>query len=833
MSDQNVNFEVYQDDGLGGLQWTNALLKAISHAQSQYIVDADPRELFDTLLRDLLGLTESEYGFIGEILFTSEEAPYLKTHAITNIAWNDETRDFYGKNAPKGMEFYNLNTLFGHVMTSGKPVISNSPDQDSRRGGLPEGHPAMRAFLGMPFHIGSKFVGMVGIANRPGGYNEKLAHSLTPLLTTCANLIESNRNDRRRRHAEAAVRESEARTRAIVNTAVDGIITIDAEGYIDSFNPAAEKLFQYTAEEILGKNISLLMPQPYATEHSGYIQNYLRTGQAKVIGTGREVVGLRRNGETFPMELSISNMRIGERTMFLGIARDMTERKRAERILERFFSLSLDMLCIADLKGYFKRLNPAFEKKLGYNSEELLSGRLLDWVHPEDIERTIREFETLSHGSSVTSFENRYRCKDGSYLWLLWNAIPAGEEGLVYAVAHDITRMKKAAAELSRAKEEAESASRVKSEFLANMSHEIRTPMNGILGMAELALGTNLMPEQREQLETIEFSANALLSIINDILDFSKIEAGKLSLEAVDFDLRGTFAGIFKTLGVRAKEKKLELTQEILSDVPDRLIGDPGRLGQILVNLIGNAIKFTSQGSVSVKVSVHTQDEREVRLSFAVTDTGLGIPAEKQRIIFDAFSQAETSDTRRFGGTGLGLSISSKLAGMMGGELRLKSESGVGSTFFFTALFATSSESNRVEPTEIGQSSANPSRALNILLAEDNLVNQKVVVSLLEKRGYTVVVAENGLEALENLKRTDFDLVLMDMQMPKMDGLEATLRLREREKVEGKHTQVVAMTASVKQSDREVCLQAGMDGFISKPIRAQSLYQAIERIVRL
>ena len=647
------------------------------------------------------------------------------------------------------------------------------------------------------------------------------------------------------------------------------------------------------------------------------------------------------------------------------------QRQQAEERYRAFMNNIPAIASIKDRYGRFLYINEPMSRTYKIKLEEVRGKTLADWI-PAEIAARIRlhDQEVLST-KRVMQFEEVVPTPDGvPHHWLAFRFPLEGPDGeqLVGTVAIDISRRKQAEADLRESKELAEAANRAKSEFLANMSHEIRTPLNGVVGMTELALGTDLTSEQREYLETVKLSADSLLTVINDILDFSKIEAGKIDFETIDFDIRELLEITVRTLALRADEKRLELLCDIAPEVPPGIQGDSTRLRQVVVNLVGNAIKFTEAGEVVLKVGVTHGEGGDRLLHFIVSDTGIGIPIEKQKSIFDPFTQADTSTTRKFGGTGLGLSISARLVQMMSGHMWVESTPGVETEFHFTlplvpaakplktvadsssdplrglrvlivddnatnckflemtlkrwGMLPTSANSGAqaidellraaaageryeliisdvlmpgmdgfafvervrqepdlsatkillltsagqrgdaarcqdlgisayamkpVRPSELlavlsrvlddhGHESTQPSItryslanthqtevSLRVLVAEDNAVNQKLVARLLEKRGHNVEVVANGRDALNALEQGTYDMVLMDVQMPEMDGFEATAEQRKREKRSGLHTPIIALTAHAMKGDRERCLEAGMDGYLSKPIRAPEL----------
>lgn len=760
--------------------------------------------------------------------------------------------------------------------------------------------------------------------------------------------------------SQQAVQESEQKFRALFENAAVAILIRHAEtGEILEANSQAISAYGFSSlEELRAFDASEQSPYRQALRGGEFsLQSYLE--QARQQGSARfEWRWQRQDGQVVWEDVFVQPLVLRGIPCWVFTAVDITARKSAEAELEQFFSVALDLLCIADTQGYFRRLNRAWETTLGYSLQELQSRPFLEWVHPDDLPATQAAMQQLIEEEQLDHFVNRYRTQDGSYRFIEWRASLAGS--LVYAAGRDITVAKLAEEQMKAAKEAAEAASRAKSEFLATISHEIRTPINAILGMTSLLLDTSLDPQQQDWVQTIRYGGEVLLNLINDILDFSKIESQKLELEEIPFSLPQLVEELLDLMAAQAQSKDLELVAWVDPSLPPTLIGDPNRLRQILANLLSNAIKFTPQGEVVVTVEAGERDPEKQWVNVQVRDTGIGIPPEKLDRLFKPFSQVDSSISRQFGGTGLGLAISQRLCQLMGGAIGVESQPGQGSTFRFRiplkrpdqellptaapdpclagkrvllvednasqrqllsrllsawgmevtccALAAEAQAAVRTRPFDLAlldatlpdrdgltlaadlqtaqprllplvltgrnfistadplPTLAKPVKAsqlrklllglvgekapsslssspaappsiwdatlasrypLQILVAEDNPVNQKVIRLMLERLGYRPDIVGNGLEAVQALRLRPYDLVLMDMQMPELDGLAATRRIRAELPPE-RQPRIVVLTANVFSEGRAAAEAAGVDGYLTKPLEPAALVRVLQ-----
>ena len=607
---------------------------------------------------------------------------------------------------------------------------------------------------------------------------------------------------------------------------------------VEYVNPSFERITGYTAEMVIGTTQRIL--------NSGYHSHEFMESIWKALADGQEwhgeVCNRKKNGELFWESMVASPVRnaAGVITHFISIREDITEHKRLETELRRAkeeweatFNAVPDMMAIIDASHRIVRANKAMADFFDVTADELREAFCHRIVHRANGPHVDCPHEKLMLDGQ-THVEEIYDQISEKYLAITASPMfsdtnhPIGS----FHVIRDITERKQAELALEKAKEAAEAADKAKGEFLANMSHEIRTPLNGIMGMAHLALQTGLTPKQQDYIQKINTSAHLLLEIINDILDFSKIEAGKLGLEKIDFNLNEVIGKVVDMLVLGCQRKGIELLIQTAADVPDNLQGDPLRLGQILTNLISNAIKFTNQGEVLVRIEIVTNDGEQAVLKFLIKDTGIGISAADQRKLFKAFSQVDASTTRNFGGTGLGLAISKKLAVMMGGDLWVQSQVGQGSTFSFTAAFKTGrklkSEQVKTHQASIaGGEKAEDIHGLKILVSEDNEINRQVAKEVLETIGLEVTVVNDGQQTVNAVEKQDFDAVFMDVQMPVMDGYQATAIIRANPRF--KKLPIIAVTAHAMSGDREKCLVAGMNDYLTKPLDRKNIIRVLSK----
>ncbi|HUI57973.1 MAG TPA: PAS domain S-box protein [Bryobacteraceae bacterium] len=736
----------------------------------------------------------------------------------------------------------------GRIGLEGKPHLTNEVQKDSwvsdpewaRREG-------MVAFAGYPLIVDGQTLGVVAAFAR---------HTLTEAaLQTLAAVADGIAQFIRRKRAEEALRDSEERVRLLLDSTGEAIFGIDLQGLCTFANRACLRLLGYAdAQAMVGKSVHSLIhhsradrrPHPQA---ECAINRAVRSGEG--VHADNEVFW-RADGTSFPAEYwSYPVLKGREAVGTVVTLRDLTERRRAREEQQKLISVvesADDFIGLASPDGKLTYLNQGACKLIGLESPQAAIGMPLFAVHPESHWDRLRdEFMATAARTGSCRGETQLRhFRTGETIDVLLNAIvvrhPDNGEILCFAaLMHDITRRKRDEEALLQAKRSAETANRLKSEFLANMSHEIRTPMNGVIGMTGLLLDTELTPKQRRYAEIVRSSGESLLNLINDILDFSKIEARKLQLETVEFDLRSILEDAVELLLPAARKKGLRLECVVSQEVPPRLQGDPGRLRQILLNLGGNAVKFTPTGNVLLETRLVREQEGLAVIRFSVKDTGIGVPAERQADIFSPFTQGDGSTTRKYGGTGLGLAISKQLAELMGGQIGVESEPGSGSTFWFTAVFEKRQgkvlagvQDARMPGVHHNQAGASGSktrkRVARILVAEDNVTNQQVALAILEKLGCRADAVANGKEAVTSLQRIPYDLVLMDCQMPEMNGYEATAHIRDpRTGVCNPQVPIVAVTAHAMKGDRETCLAAGMNDYIVKPIPAVALEAVLER----
>lgn len=637
-----------------------------------------------------------------------------------------------------------------------------------------------------------------------------------------------------RKLGEIAIR----RYNIISEKARDIILFINSDGNIIEANDTAVRAYGYTKEELLQKSVFDIREE----EDRERVENQLREVFKR--GLLFEAIHVRRDGSRFPVEISTQSTVIGDIRIILSIIRDISERKQAESLIResevKYRSLFMNLddsfayhRMIFDENNepvdfVYLEVNDKFQEFSGFKREDIVGKRFTE-IFPDTKDFRINPVKIYGRvaltGESL-KLEEYYSVVSKRWYSLY---VYSPEKGYFAVVASDINDRKIMERTREEAVRAAEAANRAKSEFLANMSHEIRTPLNGIVGMIDLTLLTDLNWEQRENLNIARNCVDSLLTVINDILDFSKIEAGKMVIEEARFNLEELIINTLKEHILKAQEKGLKLRYDIEPNIPKYVLGDPNRIKQILNNLIGNAIKFTDEGRVIVGVKRTGTSSRYVELEFFVRDTGIGISQEDIKLLFKSFSQLDSSYSKRYGGTGLGLAICKSLVEMMGGRVWVESQRGIGSTFYFNLKLGNAdeirAEGNTLEDSLIIE------RPVKVLIVEDDRINQVVISRILNQIGCTIDIAGNGKQALEMLNEQEYELILMDIQMPIMDGISAAREIRRREESSGKHIPIIALSAYALSGDGDKFIAAGMDGYVSKPVKIKELYETIMEVM--
>jgi len=636
--------------------------------------------------------------------------------------------------------------------------------------------------------------------------------------------------------------ESKGLFQTVFNNTAAAITVTDKYEKIVAWNPFAEKMLGMDQEDLFNKPVEELYPP------SEWKRLRSLNVRKKGVLSDIEAKIKKKDGDVLDVSVSISILKDLDGNIMgsIGIMNDITNLKVATRKVqesEAKVRAVLDNTAAAiiqvDSEERIVSWNKFTEKMLGAKKKDLFM-RKVSSLYPRKEWQKIRSEKIRDKGAGY-HIESKIIKQNGDIIDvdLSINILKDSNDKITGSVGimQDITQRKKFQEMLVSAKLAAEQANSAKSMFLANMSHEVRTPMNAIMGMLDLTLDTELSEEQKDNLVVAKESADNLLGLINDILDLSKVEAGKISLENIEFHLHNIVRNVVKGLSVIAKDKNLKLEVDIEENVPELIKGDPVRLRQIIINLVNNAIKFTSEGKITVGIKLESIRDKQAVLLFYVKDEGIGIPKDKHKTVFEIFAQADDSTTRKFGGTGLGLAICKRLVEMMNGTIWIESEVGQGSTFLFTGEFdivdKDASEVGKLyseEKEEVNENAA--ADYLKILLAEDNIVNQKIAARMLEKFGWNVYVVENGKLAVEQYQKESYDVILMDAQMPEMNGFEATAAIREREKETGGHMPIIALTARAMAEDRQICIDAGMDGYVAKPIDRTKLFDEVVKLVK-
>ncbi|WP_445427463.1 GAF domain-containing protein [Alishewanella sp. HL-SH05] len=943
--------------------------ESIARVQSDFILEDDRKAAFARVLNDILQITDSGYGFVGEVLYDEQGAPYLKTFALTNIAWDEASQRFYDEHAPVGLEFRNLQSIFGYTLRTKQVMITNDPTTNPHSCGIPKGHPPLNCYLGLPIFFDNQLIAMIGLANKVGGYHEEDVEFLRPFLTTIGQLVYATRIKRQQKQVKQQLKN-------IVEASEIGTWTLDLETELLEVNPRWLEMLGYQPNELPQVTLSwmrnnmhkddLLASRESVRLHLEGIKDFYES-QFRIRHKKGYWVWIQARGRIMVDSEQSTNF-----SKLYGINIDITREKllqnQLSHLAEHVPGMVYQFKLNPDQSSSFPYVGPAVEKLLGFTADQLATEGALVFskVHPEDLKVF---YESLNHSAATLqqwSLRFRISAKGANYRWLAGQSSPEiQDDGAIiwHGYIQDVTEETEMQLTLEAAKAQAELAVATKSSFLANMSHEIRTPMNGVIGMLDILAENNTDAKQTESISLMRESAYSLLTIIDDILDFSKLEAGKLNIAKEPLMLEPVIEQICNMLDYLALKSNVELTCYVDPAIDTQIMFDPNRVRQILVNLLSNAIKFSSKldrtGQVRLAVTLADKQQDQALIDFTITDNGIGMAPDVVEKLFQPFTQADDSTSRKYGGTGLGLAITHQLVQLMQGIITAESTPSIGSTFkvslpvemcsnkdlsrtkhlnaievvilgeskqqqlvdyasYLTAAGATiswmpitkltvdwltklehrvvwlfdnvySQGDSLVLIDKIKQYCEENSRFVvlgrgrrrktrrtgpdsvkvdvnvlqrsqliqavhaafhdadlaqdveqihqpvftqqhsRILVLEDNSTNQKVIKQQLQRLGYSVVVAEDGLTGLRCLEKQQFDLILSDLHMPNMDGYQFVKKFRQQELEQGRtRIPVIALTANIVPEELLRCKDEGMDDYLVKPLPSDQLKATLD-----